>query len=60
MGDPVAAVAWLANTLSERGTFLDEGHIVLSGAITATIPVHPGDCFRAGFGGLGALSCRFI
>jgi 2-keto-4-pentenoate hydratase len=60
LGDPVAAVAWLANTLSERGTFLDEGHIVLSGAITATIPVHPGDCFRAGFGGLGALSCRFI
>ena len=36
---PTRAVAWLANALAERDVFLDEGHIILSGARSAAIRV---------------------
>jgi 2-keto-4-pentenoate hydratase len=60
LGHPAAAVAWLANTLAERGQFLDAGHIVLPGALTTAPTAHSGDVFLGSFAGLGTVRCRFV
>lgn len=59
LGDPLIALAWLANTLGERGIALQEGHVVLPGACTASVPVGPGDVVTATFGGLGSVTAVF-
>lgn len=59
MGDPAAAVAWLATHLAERGERLEAGQIVLSGTLTAPVPVGPGDTAVADFGRLGRLTAHF-
>jgi 2-keto-4-pentenoate hydratase len=59
LGSPVNAVVWLANTLGERGAGLDPGHVVLPGAVTAAIPVAPGDVVEAAFTGLGEVTAIF-
>jgi 2-keto-4-pentenoate hydratase len=58
LGDPVAVVAWLANTLGEHGVALDPGHLVLTGALHAAVPMTPGDVFRAEFDRLGPVTVR--
>jgi 2-keto-4-pentenoate hydratase len=56
MGNPAEAVAWLANKLAEAGLALEEGEMVLSGAVIGALPVAPGDILRATFcGGLGSV-----
>jgi 2-keto-4-pentenoate hydratase len=60
LGHPATAVAWLANTLAERGQFLDAGHIVLPGALTTAPNAHAGDVFVGSFAGLGTVRCRFV
>lgn len=59
LGDPLAAGAWLANVLGERGVGLDEGHLVLTGALHAAFDVAAGDEVGAAFDGLGTVACRF-
>lgn len=59
MGDPVAAVAWLANALGSFGTEIMPGHFVISGSITSAPFVHPGDDVAATISGLGAVSLSF-
>ena len=56
LGDPCAAVAWLANALGEFGHTLESGEVVLSGACTRMVSISPGDHFRADFGPLGTLT----
>ncbi|MFJ7078933.1 2-keto-4-pentenoate hydratase [Streptomyces sp. NPDC098781] len=56
LGDPVAVLAWLANTLGEAGVCLEPGHLILTGALHAAVPLAPGDTFRADFGPLGAVT----
>jgi 2-keto-4-pentenoate hydratase len=60
MGDPGAAVAWLANRLWAYGVSLKAGEVVLSGAFTAAAPASRGDRFRAEFSGLGTVEAWFI
>lgn len=60
LGHPAAAVAWLANKLGEFGVVLKAGEIVLSGALTAALPIAAGDAFRAEFDRLGSASVRFV
>ncbi|WP_062305645.1 2-keto-4-pentenoate hydratase [Alicyclobacillus sendaiensis] len=55
MGHPAKAVAWLANTLTELGTPLRAGHVVLSGAVSAAVPIQPGDRVQLSFGPLGGV-----
>lgn len=43
LGHPAEAVAWLARQLSAEGEGLRAGEIVLSGGLTAAVPVGPGD-----------------
>lgn len=59
LGHPAQAVAWLANKLSELGTPLRAGEIVLSGAVTAAPPAAAGDRFEVVFESLGHVSVRF-
>ncbi|WP_138419590.1 2-keto-4-pentenoate hydratase [Aquibacillus sediminis] len=59
MGNPCRAVAWLANALGKYGISLHKGEIVLSGALTAAIPVHEGDTFTADFAHVGSVSASF-
>jgi 2-keto-4-pentenoate hydratase len=59
LGDPRAAVAWLANALAAFGTHLRAGDIVLSGAGTRMAPARAGERFTGDFGGLGTVSVAF-
>ena len=57
MGNPVNAVAWLANKLHEFGTTLHAGDVVLSGSFVKAIPFGAGDTLTALFSeGLGEVS----
>lgn len=60
LGNPVNAVAWLANELGKRGIPLRAGEVILSGALAAMVPVEKGDGIVASFGGVGSVSVRFI
>ena len=55
MGHPAAAVAWLVNTLGARGHYLRAGQIVLSGGLTASVPLRRGSVVSAEFDGLGSV-----
>jgi 2-keto-4-pentenoate hydratase len=58
LGDPMAAVAWLANTLAPMGVSLPAGSVIMTGALHAMMPVAPGDVFRADFDRLGPITIR--
>ncbi len=58
-GNPAASVAWLANKLSEFDIALEEGNIILSGALTAAESACEGDVFTVSFHGMGSLTVRF-
>ena len=55
MGDPAAAVAWLATSLAARGEHLPAGSTVLSGGFTASVSLTPGANVVAEFDGLGSV-----
>lgn len=59
LGDPRAALAWMANEVLGRGWPLRAGEIVLTGASAPPIPVHAGDVLDAVFDGLGMLTVKF-
>ena len=60
LGDPLAVVAWLANTLGEVGVGLEPGHLVMTGALHAALPMGAGDVFRAEFDRLGPITVRVV
>jgi 2-keto-4-pentenoate hydratase len=60
MGDPVAAVVWLANAIAQFDDCLRAGEFVLSGALMGAVGAERGDHFQARFGDLGDVSCRFV
>lgn len=59
LGDPAAAVAWLANALAPFGTEILPGQFVMSGSFTTAAFVHPGDTASATISGLGSVSLTF-
>ncbi|WP_239481984.1 2-oxopent-4-enoate hydratase [Pseudomonas insulae] len=60
MGSPAIAVAWLANTLGRLGMRLKAGEVILSGALSAMVPVVAGDNLRVSIAGIGGCSVRFV
>jgi 2-oxo-3-hexenedioate decarboxylase len=56
LGHPAAAVAWLVNTLAAGGRHLAAGSLVLSGGLTAPVPLGRGQPVSADFDGLGSVS----
>lgn len=51
MGHPLTALAWLAAELPRRGGRLRAGDLVITGGLTAAVPLQPGDEVAAVFGG---------
>lgn len=59
MGDPAAAVAWLANALARYGTTIEAGESVMSGFYTTASFVLAGDRAAATVSGIGSVSVVF-
>ena len=59
LGNPVIAVAWLANKLAQFGVALEPGHVIMPGSCTRMVPVGAGDVIRADFDILGHVSIGF-
>jgi 2-oxo-3-hexenedioate decarboxylase len=52
MGHPAAALAWLVSALAARDDRLEPGAVVLTGGLTAAVPLRAGDRITAEFDGL--------
>jgi 2-oxopent-4-enoate hydratase len=61
LGDPLEAVAWLANTLGAYGERLSAGDVILAGALHTSIPVQAGIHVEARFSdpALGTVTVSF-
>ena len=59
LGDPISAVAWLANKLAPLGVTLSPGHLIMTGSLHAAFAVQPGDVVVAEFDRLGTVTMRF-
>jgi 2-keto-4-pentenoate hydratase len=59
LGSPWHAATWLANTLTGRGVVLPAGSIILTGSITASVPVAAGDTVTVTIDGLGSVTAVF-
>ena len=61
LGNPVAAVAWLANKLGEFGITFEPGQTILTGSFVRAMPVKAGDEVIARFdSGLGDVLTRLV
>ncbi|MEM0030962.1 MAG: fumarylacetoacetate hydrolase family protein [Candidatus Geothermarchaeota archaeon] len=60
LGNPLIAIAWLANKLAQYNTYLKAGEIILSGSLIAAVEIRPGDYVRATFDRLGDVSVKFV
>jgi 2-keto-4-pentenoate hydratase len=60
LGNPLAVVAWLANTLASDGIALEPGHLIMTGALHAAVPMQPGEKYLAEFDRLGSISVRVV
>ncbi len=59
LGNPVNAVAWLANRVAAFGVALEPGHVIMPGSCTRMVPIAAGDVIRADFDGLGHVTATF-
>lgn len=59
LGNPLRAVAWLANSLSKYDVSLKAGEIILSGAFTKAIEIERNDTFTAEFAHIGSVTVSF-
>ncbi|MCO8276854.1 fumarylacetoacetate hydrolase family protein [Actinoplanes sp. TRM 88003] len=59
LGDPLAALAWLAAAARDHGDPLRAGQVVLSGALGPMVPVVPGMEVTATLTGLGTVAANF-
>jgi 2-oxo-3-hexenedioate decarboxylase/2-keto-4-pentenoate hydratase len=60
LGHPLNALAWLAESLAARGTFLRAGETVLTGSLVETKWLKAGDDVRVAVSGLGEIGFRVV
>lgn len=60
LGNPLAAVAMLANHLGERGQEIPAGTFIMTGGVTEAVLVKAGDNVTVRFQDLGSVSMRFV
>ena len=60
LGNPAAAVAWLANKMAVSGVSLKAGEVIMSGSFTRMYPVAAGENYTAHFGGIGSVKTSFV
>ena len=58
LGNPAAAIAFLVQTLHGFGENLLAGQVVMTGALHAAVPIHPGQVYRAEIDRLGPVTVR--
>ena len=51
-------MAWLANTLGANGVALEPGHLIMTGALHAAVPMASGEVFQAEFDRLGPVTVK--
>src|SRR5690606_6076711 len=59
-GNPLTAVAWLANTLGKYGIPFRAGEVILSGSLVPLEDVRKGDRMRLELTGVGSVSVSFV
>ncbi len=59
MGHPLEALAWLANSLAQRGRGIAAGEFVSLGSLVQTVWVNRGDVVTIDIAGLGKATARF-
>ncbi len=60
LGNPLAAVAMMANHLGRRGRDIPAGSFIMTGGVTEALRVEPGDNVAVRFQDLGTVSMRFV
>jgi 2-keto-4-pentenoate hydratase len=60
LGNPLEVVAWLADVLGERGLALEPGHLVMTGALHAAVPLEAGSEYVAEFDRLGSVGVLVV
>jgi 2-keto-4-pentenoate hydratase len=60
LGNPVTAVAWLANKVAQFGVTLDAGDVIMPGSCTKAFDAVPNTTFHAAFDTLGTVAVRFV
>jgi 2-keto-4-pentenoate hydratase len=58
LGDPLSALAWLANRLGPMGQAIPAGLLVLAGSVHAAVPLEPGHEYTARYARAGSVSVR--
>ncbi len=59
-GNPLTAVAWLANTLGKYDIPFKAGEVILSGSLVPLEDVVAGDKMKLELHGIGTASCQFV
>ena len=59
-GNPLTAVAWLANTLGAYDIPFKAGEVILSGSLVPLEAVQAGDLMEMELEGVGSASCHFV
>lgn len=59
LGDPLEALRWFANEITQNGQTVLAGQFVTTGACVLPIPVLPGHSVQADFGWLGQMKVHF-
>lgn len=59
MGNPLNAALWLARRMAELGRPLQEGDIVMSGALGPMVPVAPAEVYLAEIAGFAPIQVNF-
>jgi len=60
MGNPLTAVALVANTIAGYGEKLEAGMLIMTGSFMGNLPVQPRDDLRVDFTRLGSVTARFV
>lgn len=58
LGDPLLALLWLVNELSNQGMSLREGQIVSTGTCVDPMPITSGDYIEGDFGSFGSVDVK--
>jgi 2-keto-4-pentenoate hydratase len=58
LGNPAAAIAWLANTLAPYGHYLQAGQVIMPGSLVSMVDAKPGGRIRADFDHIGSVEAR--
>jgi 2-keto-4-pentenoate hydratase len=59
MGNPLAALAWLANLMGVKGRTIPKGSLIMTGALTKAKSAKSGDTFVADFSQIGSVKVHF-